>query len=102
VWVFSARFSVQGTDPKLLPDLSAALDLDLGSQESALVVPCQSVQFDLENHPFVWVENSGSFEKRSVKIGARNDTEMVILSGLQEGDIIRRIAPEETPSGERS
>jgi multidrug resistance efflux pump len=102
VRVFSARFSVQGTDPRLLPDLSAALDLDLGSQESALVVPCQSVQFDSENHPFVWVENSGSFEKRSVKTGARNDTEVVILSGLQEGDIIRRIAPEETPSGERS
>ena len=102
VRVFSARFSIQGTDPKLLPDLSAALDLDLGSQENALVVPCLSVQFDSENHPFVWVENSGSFEKRAVKTGPRNDTEVVILSGLQEGDIIRRSAPEETPSGERS
>jgi len=102
VRVFGARFSVQGTDPKLLPDLSAALDLDLGSQENALVVPCQSVQLDSESRPFVWVENSGSFEKRSVKTGARNDTEVVILSGLQEGDIIRRSAPEETPSGVRS
>jgi HlyD family secretion protein len=102
VRVFSARFSVQGTDPKLLPDLSAALDLDLGSQESALVVPCQSVQWDSESHPFVWVENSGSFEKRTVKTGARNDTEVVILSGLREGDIIRGSAPEETPSGARS
>src|SRR5437762_9091881 len=102
VRVFAARFSVQGTDPKLLPDLSAALDLDLGSQENALVVPCQSVQLDSESRPFVWVENSGSFEKRSVKTGARNDTEVVILSGLQEGDIIRRSAPEETPSGVRS
>jgi HlyD family secretion protein len=102
VRVFSARFSVQGTDPKLLPDLSAALDLDLGSEESALVVPCQSVQWDSESHPFVWVENSGSFEKRTVKTGARNDTEVVILSGLREGDIIRGSAPEETPSGARS
>jgi HlyD family secretion protein len=102
VRVFSARFSVQGTDPKLLPDLSAALDLDLGSQENALVVPCQSVQWDSESHPFVWVENSGSFEKRTVKTGARNDTEVVILSGLREGDMIRGSAPEETPSGARS
>jgi HlyD family secretion protein len=102
VRVFSARFSVQGTDPRLLPDLSAALDLDLGSQENALVVPCQSVQWDSESHPFVWVENSGSFEKRTVKTGARNDTEVVILSGLREGDIIRRSAPEETPPGVRS
>src|SRR5258708_15405942 len=50
--VFSARFSVQGTDPKLLPDLSAALDLDLGSKENAVVVPCQSVEFDSGSHPF--------------------------------------------------
>lgn len=101
VRIFSARFSIQGTDPRLLPDLSAALDLDLGSQENALVVPCQSVQFDSENHPFVWVENSGSFEKRAVKTGARNDTEVVILSGLQEGDIIRQNAAAIPESEER-
>jgi len=99
--VFSARFSVQGTDPKLLPDLSAALDLDLGSKENAVVVPCQSVEFDSGNHPFVWVENSGSFEKRSVKTGPRSDTEVVVLSGLQEGAIIRLNAAGVSESGER-
>src|SRR5260370_7913262 len=40
---FTARFSVQGTDARLLPDLSAALDLDLGSQKSVLIVPWQSI-----------------------------------------------------------
>jgi multidrug efflux pump subunit AcrA (membrane-fusion protein) len=101
--IFSARFSVQGTDPKLLPDLSAALDLDLGSVENALVVPCQSVDFDSGNHPFVWVEDSGTFEKRSVKTGPRSDTEVVVLSGLQEGDIIRHSAGSTSvpESGER-
>ena len=99
--VFSARFFVQGTDPKLLPDLSAALDVDLGSVENALVVPCQSVEFDSGNHPFVWVENSGSFEKRSVKTGPRSDTEVVVLSGLQEGDIIRQNTTSVPESGER-
>jgi multidrug efflux pump subunit AcrA (membrane-fusion protein) len=99
--IFSARFSVQGTDPKLLPDLSAALDLDLGSVENALVVPCQSVEFDPGNHPFVWVEGSGTFEKRAVKTGPRSDTEVVVLSGLQEGDIIRQSAISGPESGER-
>lgn len=99
--VFSARFSIQGTDPKLLPDLSAALDLDLGSVENALVVPRQSVEFVSENDPFVWVENSGSFEKRSVKTGPRSDTEVVVLSGLQEGDIIRQNAASGPDTGER-
>jgi HlyD family secretion protein len=100
VRVFAARFSVQGTDPRLLPDLSAALDLDLGSQDDALVVPRQSVESDSRD-AFVWVENSGSFQRRAVKTGAHNDTEVVVLSGLQEGDIIRRAAAKETAPGER-
>jgi multidrug efflux pump subunit AcrA (membrane-fusion protein) len=99
--VFAGRFSIQGTDPKLLPDLSAALDLNLGTEEDALVIPRQSVEFDSGN-PFVWVENSGSFEKRAVKIGARSDSELVVLSGLQEGDVIRRNAQAEPSSREPS
>src|SRR5215470_1271392 len=98
--VFGARFSIQGTDPRLLPDLSAALDVDLGSEENAIVVPWQSVGLD-SGKPFVWVGGSGSFEKRTVKTGPRSDTEVVILSGLQEGDIIRASAAEEPASGER-
>src|SRR5437773_4938876 len=91
---FAALFSVQGTDPRLLPDLSAALDLDLGSQKSALVVPWQSVGFE-GDHSFVWLETRGNFEKRNVQIGPRNDLEVVVNSGLAEGDIIRRTAIED-------
>ena len=98
VRVFSARFSIQGTEPRLLPDLSAALDLDLGSEEKALVVPCQSVALESGNS-FVWVQGSSSFEKRAVKTGSRNDTDVVVLSGLKEGELIRRFAAEEQPSG---
>jgi len=91
---FNAQFSVQGTDARLLPDLSAALDLDLGSQKSALVVPWQSVGFE-GDHSFVWLETRGNFEKRNVQIGPRNDLEVVVNSGLAEGDIIRRTAIED-------
>jgi multidrug resistance efflux pump len=88
---FTARFSVQGTDPRLLPDLSAALDLDLGSQKNVLVVPWQSIGRETE-HPYVWLKTTVGFEKRSVQTGPRNDLEAVVNSGLSEGDIIRRAA----------
>jgi len=100
VRVFGARFSVQGTDPRLLPDLSAALDVNLGSEENALVIPRQSVQFDSASHPFVWIKGSGSFERRGITAGAHNDIEVVVLSGLQESDVIRRTAQEEPSPGE--
>src|SRR5712664_4943787 len=93
---FTARFSVQGTDPRLLPDLSAALDLDLGSQKNVLVVPWQSIGIE-GNHSFVWLKSTVGFEKRSVQTGSRNDLEAVVNSGLSEGDIIRRAAIEDQP-----
>ena len=90
---FTARFSVQGTDPRLLPDLSAALDVDLGSQKNVLVVPCQSIGME-NNRSFVWLKSTVGFDKRAVQTGARNDLEAVVNSGLSEGDIIRRAAVE--------
>ena len=91
---FTARFSIQGTDPRLLPDLSAALDLDLGSQKNALVVPWQSIGSEAD-HSFVWLKTTVGFEKRTVQTGPRNDLDVVVNSGLSDGDIIRRAAIEE-------
>jgi HlyD family secretion protein/macrolide-specific efflux system membrane fusion protein len=86
---FTARFSVQGNDPRLLPDLSAAMDLDLGSENNVLVVPYQSVGTE-SGQSFVWLNTSSGYEKRAVKIGRRNDLSAVVESGLAEGDVILR------------
>lgn len=86
---FTARFLVQGNDPRLLPDLSAAMDLDLGTENNVLVVLYESIGTESGNS-FVWLKNSGGFEKRTVKIGRRNDLNAVVESGLAEGDVIRR------------
>src|SRR6267143_691388 len=77
---FTARFSVQGTDPRLLPDLSAALDVDLGSQKNVLVVPSQSIATEA-NHSYVWLKTTGGFEKRTVQTGPRTDLEVIVNSG---------------------
>jgi multidrug efflux pump subunit AcrA (membrane-fusion protein) len=55
---FSARFSVQGTDPRLLPDLSCALDIELLAIPNALIVPRQSVAGE-PGQEFVWLKSSG-------------------------------------------
>ncbi|HMD10429.1 MAG TPA: HlyD family efflux transporter periplasmic adaptor subunit [Candidatus Acidoferrum sp.] len=97
---FTARFLVQGNDPRLLPDLSAAMDLDLGTDTNVLVVPYQSIGTEL-GHSFVWLKSSSGFEKRTVKIGRRNDLNAVVESGLAEGDVIRRDAGEDSGAAER-
>ena len=93
VRTFTARFSIQGADPRLLPDLSAALDLDLSAEEDVLTIPRSCVEFD-SGKAFVWVKGAGSFEKREVKTGPSSDAEVVVLSGLQDGDWVRRVSGE--------
>ena len=97
---FTARFLVQGNDPRLLPDLSAAMDLDLGSEMNVLVVPYQSIGTE-SGQSFVWLQGSGGFKKRTVKIGRRNDLNAAVESGLAEGDVIRRDASEGAGAAER-
>ncbi|HLZ52468.1 MAG TPA: HlyD family efflux transporter periplasmic adaptor subunit [Candidatus Acidoferrum sp.] len=89
VRTFAMQFAVQGQDPRLLPDLSAALDLDLGGENKELVVPRQSVTCE-EKKCFAWVRSGSTFDKREVKVGRTNDLEAVVLSGLAEGDVVRR------------
>ena len=90
VRTFAMQFTVQGQDARLLPDLSAALDLDLGlgSASKELVVPRQSVACE-EKKCFAWVKGGSAFDKREVKVGRTNDLEAVIVSGLAEGDVVR-------------
>jgi HlyD family secretion protein len=91
VRTFTVLFSIEGSNPKLMPDLSAAVDVELASQTNAVVVPVQSVARENGND-YVWLSTTTGFEKHSVKTGPRNDLEMVIESGLKSGDIVRRDA----------
>ena len=88
VRTFSALFSIQGSDPRLLPDLSAALDIVQQSAENALVVPRQAVARE-SGGDFLWVKSASGYDKRAIKLGSMSDTEAVILSGVSRGEIVR-------------
>ncbi len=82
-------FSINGTDPKLLPDLSSAVDIELDRQPNALVTQRDTVMAE-NGKNFVRVKNGSSYEKREVKLGAANDVEQVIVSGVEKGAVLLR------------
>src|SRR2546426_2434173 len=88
---FAGRFSIQGSDPRLLPDLDVALDVELASIANELVIPRESVVGELGSE-FVWLKSGAGCEKRPIRTGPRNDLEVVAESGLAAGDVIRRTA----------
>ena len=59
------------------------------TQKNMLVVPVSSILRTTENEPFVYVEiEPGKFGQRLVNIGAQQDGETEVLSGLKEGEKI--------------
>jgi len=82
-------FSINGTDPKLLPDLSAAVDIQLDRLPDALVAPRDTILTE-NGKKFVLAANGSGFERREVKLGAVNDVDQVIVSGVEKGAVLLR------------
>ena len=89
VRTFNVVFSVEGTDPKLLPDLSAAVDVELERQSNVLIAPRDAV-FNENGRHYVRVKNGSSFDKHEVQLGAANDQEQVLLAGVEQGAVLLR------------
>jgi len=89
VHFFAVLFSIRGADPKLMPDLSAAVDVEIDRRPNSLVVPRDAVIVE-KDQSFVRVKNGSSYEKRPVKTGAMSDVEATIESGVDDGATVLR------------
>jgi multidrug efflux pump subunit AcrA (membrane-fusion protein) len=83
---FPARFRLDERDPHLLPDLSAALDLEVISKEPALMVPKAAIHYRQGKAYVTRVSGSDGQEERPVEVGAFNDTWVEIAAGLGRED----------------
>jgi HlyD family secretion protein len=89
VHYFPVIFSVRGTDPRLMPDLSAAVDVELERRPNALIVPRDTVMTE-KNQAYVRVKSGVSYEMRPVETGPTNDVDEVIESGVDVGAVVLR------------
>jgi biotin carboxyl carrier protein len=86
---FVAIVSIQGNHPKLMPDLSAAVDVELERKDNVIVVPRDAVV--RENDAFaVRVRDGDRARPRAITLGAMNDHEVIVASGLEPGVVIER------------
>jgi HlyD family secretion protein len=84
---FSVVVSIQGSNPILLPDLTAAVDLELESENDVLIVPREAIVMR-NGAAMVEVLESGKSRHQQIKVGLINECEAVIESGLEEGMMV--------------
>jgi multidrug resistance efflux pump len=89
VRTFTAIIDVRGSHPKLMPDLTASLDVELAREPAALVVPRDAIRRD-GDRTIVRVQRGSSFADQVVTVGSLSAHEAVVSSGLQEGAVIAR------------
>lgn len=94
VHTFVVMFSIDGADPKLLPDLSAAVDVELDRKPNALVVPRDAL-IAKEGKMFVRVSAGNGAQEREVKVGGMTDVDALLESGVQPSEtVVRGVAPD--------
>ncbi|MGH9524545.1 MAG: efflux RND transporter periplasmic adaptor subunit [Terriglobales bacterium] len=98
VRTFTAIFDIAGSDPRLMPDLSVAIDIVLERRGNSLIVPRDALYVDAGG-AYVWVKRGQAFEREAVKLGPVADDEAVVIEGLQPGDVVlrnpRKLPPDE-------
>jgi len=84
---FTVLITVHGSDPILLPDLTAAVDVLMESHENVLLLPRHAVVFR-EGRALVEVLDGGGSEVREIKTGSVNECEIIVESGIDEGTTV--------------
>jgi multidrug resistance efflux pump len=83
VRTFNVLFSISGADARLMPDLSASLDVELERLPDSLLVPRDAVAISGNDH-YVLAGGGNSFSRQSVQLRAESDTDAVI-TGIAAG-----------------
>jgi membrane fusion protein (multidrug efflux system) len=73
---------------RFLPGMFVRIKYILGVEENAFLVPAEAIIPELSGYKVYIVNQDEKVEERQVSIGTRTESEVQILSGLKEGDLV--------------
>jgi hypothetical protein len=91
--VFKVIIDMNEHGDEIKPSMTTNNKIILTTIENAIKIP-RNCLFSNNGDTFVYIKEKGEVWKRRVKRGPENETEIVISSGLNVGDIILTSAPE--------
>jgi HlyD family secretion protein len=84
---FTAIVSIDGSNARLLPDLTAAIDVEVERVKDALVVPRAAVEHEGQAAR-VHVRDASGVASRQVTLGPSDEVDVVVTAGLQPGEVV--------------
>ena len=95
---FPAFSSIRRLDPRLRPGMSATVEVVVQRTEDVLVIP-RKASTQIDGKPTVYLKDGESYRPVAIEVAATNRTEIVVASGLEDGDEIALERPEASTRG---
>lgn len=92
--VFRVDIEMKGSDPDLRPGMSTANTIVTEQYDDVLYIPIESVYTDGDSVNYVYKQEKFNIQKNEVKVGISNDQYIVITKGLEKGDKILFLPPD--------
>jgi HlyD family secretion protein len=89
---FPARATLKHLDERLRPGMSASAEVIIEREPDQLLIPARAT-FDNNGKPAVYVQIGKQFVVRPIEIGKRNDDDIIVTSGLKDGEIVTLESP---------
>lgn len=83
--VFEVELVLDDTGKDVLMGMKGDATIEVSSRGAALTIPVEAL-FSEGGTDYVYVVAGGKLEKTEITVGAQTDTEVEVLSGLEEGD----------------
>jgi len=90
---FPAYSSLEKIHPRLRPGMSATVEIVVERRPDVLVIPSKA-SFQIDGSPTVFVRRGAGYVRRKIEVAARNSNEIVVSSGLEEGEVVATENPE--------
>ena len=84
----------------LRPGLLADVEITVEKTSDSIYVPNQAI-FEKDGKQFVWVENNGKFEQRTIRIAKRSETSTIIAEGLKLNETVALADPFKKPDNKK-
>jgi HlyD family secretion protein len=92
--IFPARATLKNLDPRLRPGMTGSAEIVIESQPKVLLIPARA-SFLAAGRPAVWVQRGQDFTLRPIEVGRRNETDLIVLKGLEAGEVVALENPAE-------
>ena len=89
---FPARATIAHLDPRLRPGMSASTEIIIERQANSLLIPARA-SFSKGGKPAVYQQVGKGFVTRPIEVGKQNDDDVIVTSGLKEGDVVTLESP---------